>query len=335
MERPRAAGPTRADGLTGSGYTRGLHDVGDGLYAYLQPDGGWGWSNAGLIVDGESSLLVDTLFDLKLTGEMLDEMRRGVPQAGTIDTLVNTHANGDHTWGNQLVGGARIVASKQTAEEMMELPPSVLESLPELAPQMGPTGEFMLEIFGRFDFSGIELTPPTETFDGTFELRVGDKDVQLLEVGPAHTRGDTLVFVPDDRVLFSGDILFHGGHPIVWAGPISNWIGACDRILEMDVDVIVPGHGTPLHDKALLRAHIDVMRQLLKAGKDAKARGLDADQAKEEVLPRLHDVMVGMTRDDPKMNQQFQVYLVDWYMHRVYDELAGPLTDAIAPIPRK
>lgn len=238
--------------MTGSEYSRGLHDVGDGLYAYLQPDGGWGWSNAGLIVDGESSLLVDTLFDLKLTGEMLDEMRRGIPQAGTIDTLVNTHANGDHTWGNQLVGGARIIASKQTAEEMMELPPSVLESLPELAPQMGATGEFMLEIFGKFDFAGIELTPPTETFDGTFELRVGDRDVQLLEVGPAHTRGDTLVFVPDDRVLFSGDILFHGGHPIVWAGPISNWVEACDRILEMDVDVIVPGHG-PLADKNAIR----------------------------------------------------------------------------------
>jgi len=175
-----------------------------------------------------------------------------VPQAGTIDTLVNTHANGDHTWGNQLVGGARMVASKQTAEEMMELPPSVLESLPELAPQMGPTGEFMLEIFGKFDFAGIELTPPTETFAANFDLRVGAKYVQLLVVGPAHTRGDTLVFVPDDRVLFSGDILFHGGHPIVWAGPISNWVGACDRILGMDVDVIVPGHG-PLADKNAIR----------------------------------------------------------------------------------
>jgi hypothetical protein len=77
------------------------------------------------------------------------------------------------------------------------------------------------------------------------------------------------------------------------------------------------------------------MRELLKAGKDAKRRGLDADQAKEEVLPRLHDVMVRMTDDDPKMNQQFQVYLVDWYLHRVFDELAGPLTDAISAIPRK
>jgi cyclase len=239
--------------MTGSDYTRGLHDVGDGLYAFLQPDGGWGWSNAGLVVDGESTLLVDTLFDLKLTGEMLAEMKRRVPAAGTIDTLVNTHANGDHTFGNQLAQGARIVASTKTAGEMLEgLPPSALEALGEAAPQMGKLGEFMLECFGSFDFSGIDLTPPNETFDGEFQLQVGGKDVQLIEVGPAHTMGDTLVLVPGDRVLFSGDILFHGGHPIVWAGPVSNWIAACDRILGFDVDVIVPGHG-PLADKEAVR----------------------------------------------------------------------------------
>jgi cyclase len=235
-----------------SNYTRGLHDVGDGLYAYLQPDGGWGWSNAGLIVDGQATLLVDTLFDLRLTGQMLDEMKKKVPAAGTIDALVNTHANGDHTYGNQLVRGARIVASKETAEEMLELPPAALAALGEAAPQMGATGEFMLECFGSFDFAGIELVPPSETFEGEFQMRVGSKDVELIEVGPAHTRGDTLVFVPRDRVLFSGDILFHGGHPIVWAGPVSNWIAACDRILEMKLDVIVPGHG-PVADKQAVR----------------------------------------------------------------------------------
>jgi len=80
---------------------------------------------------------------------------------------------------------------------------------------------------------------------------------------------------------------------------------------------------------------MNVMRELLKAGKDAKARGLDPDQAREEVLPRLTEVMVTMTKDDPKLNEQFRIYLVDWYMHRVYDELTGPLTDAIAPIPPK
>ena len=238
--------------MSNSTYTRGLHDVGDGLYAYLQPDGGWGWSNAGLIVDGDATLLVDTLFDLKLTGAMLDEMKRRIPAAGAIDTLVNTHANGDHTFGNQLARGARIVASTKTAEEMLELPPAALAALREAAPQMGVTGEFMLECFGSFDFAGIDLVPPGETFDGELQLRVGGKEVNLIEVGPAHTRGDTLVLVPSDRVLFSGDILFHGGHPIVWAGPVSNWIAACDRILEMEVDVIVPGHG-PLADKHAVR----------------------------------------------------------------------------------
>ncbi|MCW3026075.1 MAG: metallo-beta-lactamase family protein, partial [Solirubrobacterales bacterium] len=59
-------------------YTKGLQEVGDGLYAYLQPDGGWGWSNAGLVVDGERTLLIDTLFDLALTDEMLRTMRDAV-----------------------------------------------------------------------------------------------------------------------------------------------------------------------------------------------------------------------------------------------------------------
>src|SRR5579872_486056 len=105
-------------------YTKGLHELGDGLYAYLQPDGGWGWSNAGLVVDGECTLLVDTLFDLQLTAEMLRTLRAAVPAAARIDTLVNTHANGDHCYGNQLLAQARIVASERTAAEMSELPPA-------------------------------------------------------------------------------------------------------------------------------------------------------------------------------------------------------------------
>lgn len=92
-------------------YTRGLHDLGNGCYAYLQPDGSWGWSNAGLIADGEESLLVDTLFDLPMTAEMLAAMRDAVPAASSIGTLVNTHANGDHVFGNKLVGEAEIIAS--------------------------------------------------------------------------------------------------------------------------------------------------------------------------------------------------------------------------------
>src|SRR5437899_8787450 len=104
-------------------YTKRLHDLGNSVYAYLQPNGTWGWSNAGIIVDGATSLLVDTLYDLKLTGEMLSTMRRSLPAAGQIDMLVNTHANGDHCYGKQLMGEARIIASARTAEEMSMVQP--------------------------------------------------------------------------------------------------------------------------------------------------------------------------------------------------------------------
>jgi cyclase len=263
-------------------YSRGLHEVGDGLYAYLQPDGSWGWSNAGLIVDGERTLLVDTLFDLKLTGEMLAEMRRAVPAAAEIDTVVNTHANGDHTFGNQLVSGARIIASEHTVAEMAEAPPELLATLVEQAPNMGRLGEYVARIFGPFEFRGITLTPPGETFAGELALTVGGKEIRLIEAGPAHRRGDTLVHVPGDRVLYSGDILFHGGHPIAWAGPLSSWVAACERILAMDLDVIVPGHG-PLADKAAVRELRDYLLYVEAEARERHARGMTPLQAARDI----------------------------------------------------
>jgi cyclase len=228
-------------------FTKGLHDLGRGCWAWLQPDGGWGWSNAGLVTDSGESLLIDTLFDLRLTAEMLGAMRANVPEARHIGTLVNTHANGDHCYGNQLLEGARIVASRASAEEMDELPPEALARFRDTAAGLGPPGEYFARIFAPFEFHGIRHTPPTQTFDGELRLRVGQKEVVLFEVGPAHTRGDILVWLPSDRVLYTGDILFIGGTPIIWQGPIGNWIAACERIAALRPEVIVPGHG-PLTD---------------------------------------------------------------------------------------
>lgn len=264
--------------MAGWAYTKGLHDLGNGCYAYLQPDGSWGWSNAGLVVDGGRSLLVDTLFDLRLTREMLDAMRRAAPAAASIGTLVNTHANGDHTFGNQLVEGAEIVATRRCAEEMEELPPERLAGMMREWRALGVAGAFLHEVMGsRFDFGGIVHTPPTRTFDGTLDLRVGSKTVRVVEVGPAHTRGDALVHVPEDRTVFTGDILFVGGHPAVWAGPIGNWIKACDLILSWDVETIVPGHG-PITDRAAVRA----LKHYLEFTRAEAKKRFDAGMTDEE-----------------------------------------------------
>ena len=257
---------------------RGLQSLGNGAYAWLAPQGTWGWSNAGLIVDGEESLLVDTLYDLKLTETMLRAMHAAEPRAKQIDTLVNTHANGDHCHGNELVTGARIIASTASAAEMNELPPEAMAGLMEAAKTMGPVGEYFIHCFGQFRFQGIRHTLPTQTFDGQLDLRVGDKPVHLIEVGPAHTRGDVLVHSPVDRSVFTGDILFIEGTPIMWQGPVANWIKACRLIEAMDVDHIVPGHGptTDQRGVAAVRQYLEYVRDQARSRFDAGMSAFDA-----------------------------------------------------------
>ncbi len=243
-------------------YEKGLVDLGNGLWAWLQPDGGWGWSNAGLITSGGESALVDTLFDEKLTDEMLCAMEASCGIAReAVETVVNTHANGDHTHGNALLTGAEIVASEASAREMEAFPPAMLAQLKAAgaAGAMGEAGRYFAEIFAPFDFAGVRHTPPTRTFSGAAALDVGDHRVQLIEVGPAHTAGDIIVHVPDASALFTGDILFIEGTPIVWAGPISNWIAACDLIEALNPEHIVPGHG-PLTDLAGVREVSEYLR---------------------------------------------------------------------------
>ena len=259
-------------------YTLGLHELSNGCHAYLQPDGGWGWSNAGLIVGDGASLLVDTLFDLKITQKMLDTMAHATEKA-PISTVVNTHANGDHCYGNQLLSGKEIIASAATAHEMSEVPPAMLAAL-NSAP--GDVGDLFRHFFGEFDFEGIEPTLPTKTFTGKHSVTVGGRVVELVEVGPAHTAGDTLVFVPDARTVYTGDILFIGGTPIVWAGPLDNWIAACDLICSSDVEHIVPGHG-PLTDTAGVTAIRDYLAYVQDEATERFNGGMDAWDAARDI----------------------------------------------------
>lgn len=265
-------------------FTKGLCDLGKGCWAYLQPDGGWGWSNAGLIADGDATLLVDTLFDLPLTDEMLTAMRDAVPAAKSIDTLINTHANGDHTYGNQLVKGAQIVASQACLKEMERRPPDAFIKRVENWRDYGESGALIYDLMGRkFDFGGIVNTLPTRTFDRELTLMVGDKRIELINVGPAHTGGDVLVHVPADKTVFTGDIIFVGGHPVMWAGPVDNWITACDRILGWDVETVVPGHGAVTDKRGVreMRDYLSILRDEARVRFDT---GLSWVDAAEEII---------------------------------------------------
>ena len=255
-----------------------LEQVGGGCYAWLQPDGGWGLSNAGLIVGAGESLLVDTLFDLPHTRRMLTGL--AAPTEGApIRTLVNTHGNGDHWFGNELVAEAEIIASTGTLQDMQAVGP---QDLVDLLAVPGPTGDYVRNIFGRYQFHGIEPSFPTRVYDRELALQVGGVDVVLIDVGPAHTRGDTIVYCERDRVVYTGDIVFAGGTPIVWAGPFSNWISACERILALGADRMVPGHG-PVSPVAEVAKMVDYLEYVRDQAGSRFAAGMSADEASADI----------------------------------------------------
>lgn len=229
-------------------FTKGLHKIGEGCYAYLQPDGSWGLNNAGLIVSGNEAFLIDTLYDYNHTRQMLSAINDELGDSAKIKYLVNTHSNGDHYFGNGLVEGAQIISSEICTEEMKIIPPAKMAGLMKAWQQLGPGGEYLHKYFKKFDFENIPLVLPDTTFTGEMELSVGSRTVNILEVRDAHTGSDLMVYLADEKVLFASDLLFIGGTPIVWSTPLSNWIKALDMILEMDVRQIVPGHG-PVTDK--------------------------------------------------------------------------------------
>ena len=145
-------------------YDKGPHDLGAGCFAWLFPDGHWAESNTGLVCGEGESLLVDTLYDLGHTREML-----GAYAPLTADhpilTLVNTHSDGDHWFGNQLVAGdgVDIIASKAAAELMTQHNVDEMGALPHRHDHIG---EFIRPIAANFDLRGIVPTPPNRTFSG-------------------------------------------------------------------------------------------------------------------------------------------------------------------------
>jgi 2-keto-4-pentenoate hydratase/2-oxohepta-3-ene-1,7-dioic acid hydratase in catechol pathway/glyoxylase-like metal-dependent hydrolase (beta-lactamase superfamily II) len=263
-------------------YTRGLHEVADRVWAWLLPDGGFGWSNAGLVAGDGASLLVDTLFDLPLTREMLGAMAPITDRAPITDALI-THSNGDHTHGNELLDrSVRVIAAKGTAEEIAHgMAPEmlVMAQTADLGPVATP---YLRERFGPFDFNGITLRNADQTFDDQLTIDVGGREVRLLNLGPAHTAADSVVHVPDAGVLFAGDLLFIGCTPIVWAGPIANWVAACDAMIALDAPTVVPGHG-PITGADGIRAVRGYLVHVAEQAEVAYRKGLSFVEAADSI----------------------------------------------------
>jgi cyclase len=279
-------------------FAGGLRELAEGVYAWLQPNGSWGESNAGLVVGDGASVLVDTLWEVRLTARMLGAMRPLV-EGAPIATVVNTHSDGDHWWGNQLVAQAEIVATEAAARVMGGESPDEMRRFGRLgaafrlvggAPVSYPRredvaaiGRFVGEFLRPFEFGEVRLTRPTRTFHGELALEVGGRELRLIEVGPAHTPGDLVVHVPDARTVFAGDILFVGVTPVMWAGPVERWLAALERLIESGAETFVPGHG-PVCGVAEIERLGDYWRWLEAAARRRLAAGASPGAVARELV---------------------------------------------------
>lgn len=239
-------------------FQRGLYEITEGVYAWMQPNGSWGESNAAMISSGGESLVFNSLFDLKLTANMLRHMEP-ITKNAPIRMLVNSHSNGDHTYGNELFKDATILASEKAAEEMPSEPASAATLLPVMGKaisccglggmpmwplrNMHRVGKYFQNMMLPYHHKGITLTLPTETFTGHYKGQIGSIPFELIEVGPAHTDGDIMLYLPDQKVLFAGDILFVEGLPAAWNPGLPHWPKVLEQIQAMDIETIIPGHG--------------------------------------------------------------------------------------------
>ncbi len=295
-----------------------LRRIARDVYACLQEDRGWGWSNTGFVARG-GGLVVDTMMDVSHTRRMrtlVAEVASEPPRR-----LVNTHHNVDHCWGNQLFRDVEIIGHRFCAEAMTrDLQPDQLAALVD-QPDLPAGLRWFADDVRAFDFSEVELTPPNRTVgDEGLSLDLDGEPAHLVYVGPAHTGGDLIVHLPESGVVFAGDVLFHGCTPIGWEGTTAGWTAALERIAGLAPEVIVPGHGPPCGPEAALHMR-DYLQYVHDEATRLHAQGLPSAEAARRI-----DLGPFASWNQPER--------LVFNVERVYRELRGGSWDeAVAAIP--
>lgn len=234
-----------------------VEEVADNVFAYVQPDGTWWINNTGFIIGDEGVVVIDTCATELRTRRLLDHIR--ARSSAPVRVAVNTHHHGDHTHGNYLTYPAAIVAHDRCREEMIATGIQTYDG-----------------VFGDPppNWGELQLAPPMLTFSDLMQLHVGDKTAELHYIGgPAHTTNDIVAWLPEQRTLFSGDLVFNGGTPFVLMGSVTGSLAAVERLREFDADVIVPGHG-PVCETAVLDHLVSYFRFVQNLADDASASGV-------------------------------------------------------------
>lgn len=260
-----------------------------GVHAYVQPDGGWCLSNAGFVSDGTTTLLVDTA----ATEPRARLLREAVLASGAPDPalVVNTHHHGDHTYGNSVFAPATVVGHAACRQQVLA------------------AGRHLELVWPEVEYGDVRLTAPDMTYTESMTLTTGGTEVRMLHPGPAHTVGDTVVWLPEQRVVFAGDIAICGGTPFVAFGSLGGSLRALEHLRSLGAETVVPGHG-PVTDAGVF----DTVERYLRYVGELAAQGRAAGRTPLETA-RAADPEAFAELGEPER-------LVA-NLHRAYSELAG------------
>jgi cyclase len=281
-------------------------EVSDGIYAYVQPDGTWWINNSGFLVGRSGVIAVDTCATEARTRAFRAAIAAVSP--APVRTLVNTHHHGDHTNGNCLFQTATIVAHEGTRREVLA------EGVPPGA-RLVASGAWQ-----PVDWGALEVAAPFLTYTDAITLWSDDLRCEVRHVGtPAHTTNDSIVWVPERRVLFAGDLLFNGGTPFVVMGSLAGAVEVLEQLRGLGAETVVPGHG-PVAGSGLIDDVLAYLRFVGRLAASAREAGLDPlAAAREADLGEFAELTDGER-------------LVG-NLHRAYHELAGHPRGAPLPNP--
>jgi len=239
-----------------------LEALADGAYAWVQPDGTWWVNNAGAVVTDAGILIVDTCATEWRTRAFLAALEQ--VSDSPITVAVNTHLHGDHTYGNSLLPPATAIIGHENTRAGILADP-VIDGCP---PFWAPVP----------DWGAVVRPPPTLTTSTSLTVHLGDRRIEVEHPGhPAHTAGDLVVWLPDVRVLFVGDLLFHRVTPLVFMGSVDGALRALDWIATFEPDLVVPGHGPligPAELPDVLETHRNYYNLVLDTARRASRDGL-------------------------------------------------------------
>ena len=252
-----------------------IQEVSKGIYAYIQLDGSWGLNNTGFVLGSDAVVAIDAGFTEARTRALLQSIRSVTDLP--LRTLVNTHHHGDHTNGNYLLPAATIIGHELCRQKMLET------GVPNVIPN---------PLFPGVEWGDLELTPPFVTFEEQLTIYTDDLKLELIFVGPAHTTNDVIVWVPERKLLFSGDLIFNGGTPFVMMGSVAGSLQALEKLRKLAAETVVPGHGLVCGPEIIgdMVAYLRFVQEVARRGYEAHLPPLEAaQQADLGRFARWHD----------------------------------------------